>query len=145
MSTNVSLAGGAIRKNNPLGVVVAALGVLVAIVPIAVYQTYEAMPDMVMQCYATARAEIAAGAGLVVLGIFYFLSKSANVRLVLSVLVAIVAALSLLFPTGWTGLCADAHMECHMITLPVLIVSVVLLWVLAAIGIFTALRKRESE
>jgi hypothetical protein len=143
MSESVSLAVGSVQKKNPLGIVIAALGVVVAVVPILIYQTYEAMPDMTMQCLATARAEIWTGAGLAVVGVLYFLSKSSKVRLILSVIVAVIAALSLLFPTNWTGLCADAMMTCNMITFPVLIVSVIVLWVLAAAGIITSLRKEK--
>jgi hypothetical protein len=110
------------------------LGLAVAIVPILVYQTYEAMPDMEMKCLFTARLEIAAGAGIAALGALYFLFRSAAKRLVVSVLIAAAAALSLLLPTEFTGLCESAHMPCHMITLPVLTVTAVLLFVLAAAG-----------
>jgi hypothetical protein len=144
MSTSTISAGNTARKYHPLGIVVAALGVVVAIVPTLIYQTYEAMPDMTMQCLATAHAEIATGAGLAVVGILYFLAKRPQTRLILSVLVAAIAALALLFPTNWTGLCESARMACHMITLPVLIVSVVVLWVLAAAGILTSLRKLKQ-
>jgi hypothetical protein len=117
-----------------------ALGLVIAIVPAAVYAAYEAMPDMVMQCLATAKAEIAMGAAVLILGVIYLLAGQAKVRLIVSGLAIPAAALSLLFPTNFTGLCADQHMSCHMITLPVLIISVVLVAGLGILGILSAVR-----
>lgn len=47
------------RRARPPGIAVILLGLVVAIVPVLIYQTYEAMPDMEMKCLFTARVEIA--------------------------------------------------------------------------------------
>lgn len=133
------------RRVRPLGIAFIILGLAVAIVPVMIYQTYEAMPDMEMKCLLTARVEIAVGTGIAILGALYFLFRSAAKRLVVSVLIAAAAVLSLLLPTQFGSLCEDAHMSCRMITLPVLTVTAVLLLALAAVGGYFAYRGYAAQ
>ena len=133
------------RRARPIGIAVVILGLAVAIVPALIYQTYEAMPNMEMKCFFTARAEIVVGAGIAALGVLYFIFRSASKRLAVSILIAAAALLSLLFPTQFTGLCENAHMTCRMITLPVLTVAAVLLFALAAAGGYFAYRGYRAE
>jgi len=124
----------------PLGIAIAALGAVTAIVPISVYNAYEAMPHMVMKCLVTSYAEIAVGAAIAVLGVLYFLFQNARRRLIVSAAVAVLAALSLLFPTNFTGLCESEMMACRMITFPVLLVSAILIFAASGVGIVFARR-----
>ncbi|MDR2089774.1 MAG: DUF4418 family protein, partial [Clostridiales Family XIII bacterium] len=108
---------------NRLGIPILVIGAAVAVVPRLIYQAFESMDGMIMQCYATANAEIAVGAAIVLFGGLYFFAASAKVRLAASLLAILSAVFALLFPTALTGLCGDAHMACHTLTLPMLIAS----------------------
>ncbi|MDR0852163.1 MAG: DUF4418 family protein [Clostridiales Family XIII bacterium] len=144
MSQTASTTVTGSRAPSGFGIAFFVIGALIAAVPSIIYQVYEAMPDMTMQCLLTARVEIAVGAFIAILGGAYFFSRRYLVRIAAPVLVIIAAAASLLFPTAWTGLCADAHMSCHMLTLPILIVSAVVLTILSTIAIMLAVRNKES-
>lgn len=143
--TNIERSPAYEWRARPVGIAVIILGLVVAAVPVLIYQSYEAMPGMEMKCLFTARAEIAVGTGITTLGALYFFFRSAAKRLAISVLIAAAALLSLLFPTNFSGLCEDAHMTCRMITLPVLTVTAVLLFVLAAAGGYFAYRGYRAQ
>jgi hypothetical protein len=130
---------------NYLGVPILAIGVVVAVVPRAVYQMFESAHGMPMRCYATANAEIAVGAALVVFGGLYFFSKSARMRLAASVLAIVSAVFALLFPTALTGLCGDAHMACHILTLPALLASGALIVLFSVIGVVLSVRALRAD
>jgi hypothetical protein len=130
---------------NALGIPILAIGFAVAIVPRLVYQTFEGAHGMPMRCYATANAEIAVGAALVVCGALYFFSKSARRRLAASVLAIVAALFALLFPTALTGLCGDAHMACHTLTLPALIASSSLIVLFSVVGLVLSARSLLRE
>lgn len=145
MSYQTAVGSAGTFKTHPLGIGIILIGLAVAIVPIAVYQAYEAMPTMEMKCLLAAQAAIVIGAGIAVLGILYFFLPSPLGRLIVAGLAAVAAVLSLLLPTQFAGLCEQAHMSCNMITLPVLIVSCVLLLALSAAGGYFALRSYRAE
>ncbi|MDR2295858.1 MAG: DUF4418 family protein [Clostridiales Family XIII bacterium] len=130
---------------NYLGVPILAIGVVVAVVPRLVYQMFESAHGMPMRCYATANAEIAVGAALVVFGALYFFSRSAKLRLAASVLAILSAVLALLFPTALTGLCGDAHMACHVLTLPALFASCALIVLFSIIGVVLSARALRAD
>jgi hypothetical protein len=125
---------------NYLGVPIFAIGIAVALLPQLIYQTYEAADGMPMRCHATANAEIAVGAAIFIFGAMYFFAKSAKLRLAASVMALIAAALALLFPTALTGLCGDAHMPCHTLTLPLLIVCASFIALFSLIGAALSVR-----
>ncbi|MDR2089277.1 MAG: DUF4418 family protein, partial [Clostridiales Family XIII bacterium] len=50
------------------------------------------------------------------------------------------AVFALLFPTALTGLCGDAHMACHTLTLPMLIASSSLIILFSLIGAALSVR-----
>lgn len=128
------------------GIVFFLFGVGIAVIPSAVYKSYEAMPNMVMQCYFTASAEIVTGAVIALSGLLYFLSRSPKVNAILSAVVILGAISTILLPTAITGLCADAMMTCHMVTLPILIVASVLTGVFGAVGLgISVVKLRRSK
>jgi hypothetical protein len=123
-----------------LGLPIFAIGVVVAALPRLVYFAYESTMGMPMRCYATANAEIAVGTAIFLCGALYFFAASAKVRLVASLLAIVAAAFALLFPTALTGLCGDAHMACHLLTLPALIASSSLIALFALVGAALSVR-----
>jgi hypothetical protein len=125
---------------NYLGLPVLAIGAVVAIAPRLIYGMFESVHGMPMRCYATANAEIAVGAAIVVFGAIYFFSRSAKGRLAASVLAIVAAVFALLFPTALTGLCGDAHMSCHILTLPMLIASSSLIILFSIVGVVLSAR-----
>ncbi|MDR1616346.1 MAG: DUF4418 family protein [Syntrophomonadaceae bacterium] len=130
---------------NYLGIPILVIGGVVAILPRLVYGLEESMHGMPMMCYATANAEIAVGTAIFLLGALYFLSQSAKLRLAASVLAIGAAAIALLFPLGVTGLCGDAHMSCHILTLPALFVSSSLIVLFSGAGIVMSARALRNE
>jgi hypothetical protein len=123
-----------------LGVPILAFGAVVAITPRLIYGMLESAHGMPMRCYATANAEIAVGAAIAVFGAIYFFSSSAKGRLAASLLAIVSALFALLFPTALTGLCGDAHMACHTLTLPMLIASSSLIFLFSIIGVVLSVR-----
>jgi hypothetical protein len=123
-----------------LGVPIFAIGVVVAALPRLGYFAYESTAGMPMRCYATANAEIAVGTAIFLCGALYFFAASAKVRLVASLSAIVAAAFALLFPTVLTGLCGDAHMACHMLTLPALVASSALIALFALVGVTLSAR-----
>jgi hypothetical protein len=125
---------------NYLGIPIFAIGVIVAVLPRWVYFAYEYMEGMPMRCYATANAEIVVGTAIFLLGALYFFAQSAKLRLAASLLAIVCAALALLFPTALTGLCGDAHMACHLLTLPALIASSSMIALFSLVGVVLSVR-----
>jgi hypothetical protein len=138
-NTNNAKAAPGIGRNY-LGLPIVGVGIVVAVFPRLVYSAYENMAGMPMRCYATANAEIAVGAAVFLCGALYFFAKSAKLRLAASLLAILAAALALLFPTALTGLCGDAHMACHVLTLPALIASSSLIVLFSLAGAALSLR-----
>jgi hypothetical protein len=137
-TNNAETASGTAKHY--LGLPIFAIGAVVAALPRWVYFAYECTMGMPMRCYATANAEIAVGAAIFLCGALYFFATSAKVRLFASLAAIVAAAFALLFPTALTGLCGDAHMACHMLTLPALIASSSLLTVFALVGVVLSVR-----
>ncbi|MDR3316390.1 MAG: DUF4418 family protein [Coriobacteriales bacterium] len=142
--TKASATAGKAPGKGFTGLPIAVSGILIATLPTAIYQAFEYMDGMPMRCLATAQAEIAVGASILVFGGVYFFSRSARIRLATSVLTMLGAVSSLAFPLGVTGLCGDTHMTCHVLTLPILIVSSAVLGVLAVIGILFSVRTLQA-
>jgi hypothetical protein len=134
------------RSNSfrPLGLIFALLGLITALAPRLIYQAFEAMPGMTMQCLVTANAEIFVGSAVVLLGAGYLLLSKAAGRLAVSLAAALLAATALFLPLAGTGLCGDTKMPCHLLTLPLLTVSSVLLLLAAATGIILSLRSLKQ-
>lgn len=87
-----------------------------------------AMAVKFMTCHWTERAEIGCGALIILLAVFMLLAKSAQVRLGISLSLIGIALLVGAIPTVLIGVCPGEMMQCHMGTLPgLLLVSGALL------------------
>lgn len=88
-----------------------------------------------MKCHWTGQAEMGIGAVIMALGLLMLLSRSACVRLGLSLSVICVAMLAAAIPTVLIGVCPGEMMPCHMGTLPSLLLLSGLLVVIALINV----------
>lgn len=88
-----------------------------------------------MKCHWTGQAEMGIGAVIMALGLLMLLSRSACVRLGLSLSVICVAMLAAAIPTVLIGVCPGEMMPCHMGTLPALLLLSGLLVVIALINV----------
>jgi uncharacterized membrane protein len=124
-------------KGRVIGVALAVLGGAVVIAPLAVNRLVENAGahgmSMPMACDLTARAEIFVGAAILALAILHLALKARRAKIATSVLLALGGLSALLFPTVWTGVCAQHDMACRMITLPSLIVIGILVIIFALI------------
>lgn len=105
-------------------------GILIILSPTKLFPVCDAH-EMKMACYYTSRAEIGLGGLIASLGVLYFLFKSKDTRIGLSLAQILNAVLVLLLPLELTGLCKMDDMACRAKTLPALIVLSVLLIVIA--------------
>lgn len=88
-----------------------------------------------MKCHWTGQAEMGIGAVIMALGLLMLLSRSASVRLGLSLSIICVALLAAAIPTVLIGVCPGEMMPCHMGTLPALLLLSGLLVVIALINV----------
>lgn len=103
--------------------------------PVVNVQTPAHVAVKYMKCHWTGQAEMGIGAVIMALGLLMLLSRSACVRLGLSLSVICVAMLAAAIPTVLIGVCPGEMMPCHMGTLPALLLLSGLLVVIALINV----------
>ncbi|MPN30795.1 hypothetical protein SDC9_178266 [bioreactor metagenome] len=91
---------------------------------------------MPMRCMGTAKAELAAGGLIALLGILLLVLKSGRARLGLSLLAALAGVAAFLIPNVLVGVCGSVHMACRTLTLPALSVLSVFTVIAAGINAF---------
>lgn len=129
------------------GVVFIILGLAEAIGPYTFIPVCESMDGNYMKCRQTASAELGVGLVIVVLGLLLILLASSQIRLGLSIAIGLNAVLVILIPNVLIGVCPNAHMKCHALTLPALSLLGILTLIGAAVNIWylwKANRKEES-
>lgn len=87
-----------------------------------------------MKCHWTGQAEIGVGILIVVLGLFMLLTKLAAVRLGISIALSCIALLAAAIPTILIGVCPSEMMQCHMGTLPALLLLSGVLFIITVIN-----------
>jgi Domain of unknown function (DUF4418) len=99
--------------------------------------TLESGKQVPMKCLWSARAELALGIPLLVLGVLMILARYKETVRSLSILGVVVGILVILIPTSVIGVCVNPDMECASIMKPLMIVVGILtiLVSLAALGI----------
>lgn len=75
-----------------------------------------------MKCHWTARAELGIGILIVLIGLLLLLFSSKKIRLGLTLALTPAGILALLIPVWLIGVCGNAHMSCHALSLPALTV-----------------------
>lgn len=112
--------------------------------PVVNVQTPAHVTVKYMKCHWTGQAEMGIGAVIMALGLLMLLSRSACVRLGLSLSVICVAMLAAAIPTVLIGVCPGEMMPCHMGTLPSLLLLSGLLVVIALINVLYLSRSHRQ-
>ena len=83
----------------------------------------DSMGEMQMPCAGVPNASLVAGIVLAVLGIIFIIAgKKKVVSTLLGLLNVIAGVVVIGIPTFIVGVCGGAHMHCHMVTRPALII-----------------------
>lgn len=107
--------------------------------------TLENGKQIPMKCHWTARAELALGIPLLVLGILLLLARVKDTVRSLSILGVTLGVLIILLPTNIIGVCSSAEMQCNSVLKPTMLVAGILtiLVSLVALG-FNERRKPDA-
>jgi hypothetical protein len=127
------------RSKIRIGVAFIALGLLAALGPTALFPVCDS-GMMKMACHDTARAELWVGLAIAALGAAYALTRPAKIRIGLAAASGLGGALAVLLPTALTGVCKNADMICHSLTLPALVILGAATVALGAAGIALSAR-----
>jgi len=95
-------------------------GLLAAVGPQTIFKVCDT-DMMVMKCFYTAQAELGIGGLIAVIGIALFFPSNRNIRAGLNIALIPAGILTALIPTALIGVCGGAHMPCHKLTLPALV------------------------
>ena len=96
-----------------------------------------------MKCHWTARAEIAVGAPLVIVGAMLATSRRKESRRNLSIMGIGLGGLAILLPTSLIGVCAGPTMICHSVMKPVLMSTGGLAAAIGVLGVVMSQRMKE--
>ncbi|OCG32706.1 hypothetical protein A9G33_02700 [Gilliamella sp. Choc3-5] len=98
----------------------------------------------IMKCFWTARAEIGIGCLVIAIGALLLISRTAFVRIGLSMALACISLLAAAIPTILIGVCGNEMMRCNMGSKPALVLLSGLLFIVAVINIYY-LNKRTKN
>lgn len=139
-------------NNKPtVGIVVIVLGVLVSLIPIAIFPVCTNMIELMngktlfMKCHWTARAELLLGILMIFDGILIMSFKKCETRIALSIMLFLFGLIALLIPTVVIGMCETATMACRVGTEPALIVMSVITMIVGIGNIFFQISSMKSE
>ena len=104
--------------------------------------TLESGKQVAMKCAWSARAELALGIPLLVLGILLLVARLKETIRSLSILGVVLGILIILVPTSLIGVCIAADMDCNAILKPTMIVAGILT-ILASLAAL-ALNERKT-
>ena len=119
-------------------------GLLIILAPTVLFPVCSA-EKMKMACYYSAKAEIGLGGLVAALGAVYFLLKSKEIRIGITMAQFFNAILVIVYPLKLIGLCKNADMACRVKTLPALIVLTVLLGATALVNLFFLAKSSKTE
>lgn len=126
------------------------IGVLVLLTPYVLFpvcskQMETKMGTFVpMSCHWSAQATLGMGALALLAGLALLVSRRAEAKRLLSVLIAGLGVAVISVPTWLIGMCANAAMDCRIGTLPALVTLGGISVVIAAIAFFTAQEAPEQ-
>jgi hypothetical protein len=138
------------KISKALGVVIAPIGILVMVVPRYILPVCEYQGRLMetkmgmsipMKCSWTAQSELGIGLVIIVAALALLLSKQAETRKMISLILVALGIVVVLLPTTLIGVCPNPMMTCHAGALPALGLLGGLLIIVAAIGIYTAKEK----
>ena len=139
-------------KNKPTaGIIAIALGVLVALIPIAIFPVCTDRIELMngkalfMKCHWAAMAELLVGILIVFDGILNIGFKKRETRSALGIMLFLFGLTALLIPTAVIGMCESPAMACRVGTEPALIVVSVITMVVGIGNIFFQSSSIKSE
>ena len=139
-------------KNKPTaGIIVIALGVLVALIPIIIFPVCTGRIELTngktlfMKCHWTAIAELLVGILIIFDGILIIGFKKRETRIALSIMSFLFGLTVLLIPTAVIGMCETATMACRVGTEPAIIVVSVITMVVGIGNTFFQSSSIKSE
>lgn len=97
-----------------------------------------------MKCTWSAKAELALGVPLLVVGVLMALSRRKETIRSLSLLGAVLGVLVILIPTSLIGVCSSADMNCNAILKPTMIVSGILLILVSLAALILNERRADA-
>jgi len=130
-------------KKRITGIIITALGLLLALGPQFLFKVCQPMGDMIMKCYWSARAEIGVGAVIAVLGIALIVFTCKKIRLGLVIGIFLSGIDALLIPHALIGGCAMHAMPCQKIAFPA--ITVISILVIIGAGLYTVYLARKKE
>lgn len=133
------------KKGILFGIVITVFGLLITIGPQTFWHVCRSDGDMRMPCFYTARAELAIGIGIAILGIVFALSKSQKAKQALSIAVGLSGIYAFIVPNWLIGVCGAEHMHCHAVTKPAVSLVSIALIVLAIVSYVVYLREGVKE
>ena len=128
-------------KKRIIGIIIAALGLLLAIGPRFLFKVCEYRPQLTMICHWTAQAEIGIGATIAFLGIALFIFTDLKIQLGLSIGILISGINAILIPNVLVGGCRMDTMPCFTTAYPAITVISILLLVVVLFHILFIFRK----
>lgn len=106
----------------------------------------DSMQAMQMPCAGVPNASLIVGIILAVLGLVIIIAGNKKiVSTILGALSAIAGVVVIGIPTFIIGVCSGAHMHCHMVTRPALIIIGALVIILGIVAAIPAASKSENE
>jgi hypothetical protein len=131
-------------KKRIIGIVVVALGLLLALGPQFLFKVCPVMDDMHMKCYWTAQAEIGIGGLIAALGIALIIFASVKIRLGLTIGLLLSSIHALLLAHVLIGGCTMHTMPCRKLTIPAITSVSILLIIGSALYMVYLARKKEN-
>ena len=96
-----------------------------------------------MPCHKTSNIEAVLGAVILVVGLASIFAKSVDLQIGYLLAIAVVGILIALVPTVIVGVCRHAHMGCHAVSLPVLVLLGIAVAISALTTAFFLYRRRR--
>ncbi|MWN31405.1 DUF4418 family protein [Gilliamella sp. Pra-s65] len=99
----------------------------------------------IMKCFWTARAEIGIGCLVIVIGALLLISRTAFIRMGLSMATACISLLAAAIPTILIGVCSNEMMRCNMGAKPALVLLSGLLFIAAVVNTYYLNKKTKNR
>lgn len=139
------------KMNKTMGILLIVLALVIGIVPLFTdclahgrTLTTDTGMSIPMKCHWTALAEIGVAVPLALVGLFNITSKRKETLQTINTLGLALGVMTILFPTVLIGVCKNPDMPCHMIELPALILSGILVIVAGLVALVNSRSFIES-
>lgn len=131
--------------NKTIGFLLIVLALVIGIIPLLTdctahgrSLTTDTGKSIHMKCHWTALAEIGVAVPLALIGLFNITSKRKETLRTINEIGLALGVMVILYPTVLIGVCANPDMPCHMIELPALVLSGILVVVASLVGLVSS-------